>query len=169
MDSSTEMLKPGDMVISPNDDKYELLPDGEPLQAHISEVGLRTVPNKFKETDSDPDEVNKLVVKVKIDEDIPGQGQVYTGWYTPSLNEKSKLRPLIVAALGEVREFDPTELVGKMVRVVLVNKPKDGVDRQFPDSFLKPAKDQKIAEVKKTTDDVQDMSKEEFDNLFAND
>lgn len=152
MDNETQDLIAGKMVISLTDNKYELVPDGEPLKVHISEVGTKTVPNKFKQLDSDPDEVTKLVIGFTLDEDIEGKGQTYTGWYTPSLNEKSKLRPVVQAFLGEIREFDPTELVGKSARMVLINKDKDGTVRQYPDSFLKPAADQKDVKVEKKKD-----------------
>lgn len=174
MDNETKDLNTGEMVISLTDNKYELVPDGEPLKVHISEVGTRVVPNKFKQQDSDPDEVTKLVVTQTLDEDIPGKGQTYTGWYTPSLNEKSKLRPLVLAFLGEIREFDPTELVGKPGRMILINKEKDGQVRQYPDSFLKPAADQKVVKVEKkpakdtfTADDILEAGDiDEIGDLF---
>lgn len=152
MDNEIEDLIAGKMVISLNDNKYEIVPDGEPLKVHISEVKTTRIPNKFKQRDSDPDEVTKLIIGYTLDEEIEGKGQVYSGWYTPSLNEKSKLRPVVLAALGEIREFDPVELIGKSLRITLRNDVKDDMTKQYPDSAFKPAADQKDVKVEKKKD-----------------
>lgn len=143
MDQEYKDIAPGDMIITKsNGPEYELVPDAEMLQVHVSRVQTMLGDNYDRTAKEE-----KLVIGVTLDEDIPGKGQVYTGWFTKSLNEKSNLTKLVAAVYGEIpASFDPTDLVGKMLRVTLKNKDKDGSTRQYLDGFFKAAKGQSIPE-----------------------
>lgn len=137
-------LAPGEMVLDPSGD-FVQVPDGEPLKAHIASVKLIEAPN-FDRTGTE----TKLVINFELDEDIEGKGQLFTGWFRPSLNPKSNLAQLVVAVCGELKPIDPAvDFPGKPLRLIIENKEKDGVTKQYPKSFLKPAKDQKEVEVVK--------------------
>lgn len=148
MEQDYKELEKGEMVIKAGGSDYITVPDAEMLKVHIGKTSTVETDN-FEKTEK----VNKLVVPFVLDEDIEGKGQVYTSWFTPSLNEKSNLAKLLVAVYGKIPgEVDPVELEGKSLRITLVNKDKDGVTRQYVDGFFKPAADQK--DVKLETKDV---------------
>ncbi len=149
MEEKYQNLAVGEMVISPEDKEYELVPDGEPLKVHIANV-QKVKGSKYGEPDV-PE--TKLSVGFELDEDIAGKGQVYTQWFTPSLNPKSKLAQMINALFGELKPFDPAkDLVGQPLRIVLINKDKEGTTKQYIQSFLKAATDQKFVKVETETD-----------------
>jgi hypothetical protein len=149
-------LLPGEMVLNPGGDFIQV-PDGEPLKMHIASVKLIEAPN-FDRTGTE----TKLVVNFELDEDIEGKGQIFTGWFRPSLNPKSNLAQLVVALFGELRSVDPAvDFPGKALRVVIENREKDGVVKQYPKSFLKPAKDQKDVDVTKS-DDLPEVAIEDL-------
>lgn len=153
-------LAPGEMVLDPSGD-FVQVPDGEPLKMHISSVKLIEAPN-FDRTGTE----TKLVINFDLDEDIEGKGQTFTGWFRPSLNSKSNLAQLVVALYGELKPVDPAvDFPGKALRVIIDNKEKDGVIKQYPKSFLKPAKDQQNVEVVDTSlvsEDIDVKSIEEI-------
>ena len=163
MDNKPEDLQPGDLIIEAGGDRtpYELVADEEPLKAHISKVASGKGQNW---TTKEPED--RLVVSYHLDEPGEGQGQVYNAWYKPSIYEKSKLYPVIVAALGTVDSpFDPTALLGMPVRIMLENKEKDGEVRQYVKTVLKPGKDQKKVDV--TADVVlEDIEEVNYDDVF---
>lgn len=142
-------LTPGEMVLDPSGD-FVQVPDGEPLKAHIASVKLIEAPN-FDRTGTE----TKLVVNFELDEDIEGKGQLFSGWFRPSLNPKSNLAQLVVAVCGELKAVDPAvDFPGMPLRIIIENKEKDGVIKQYPKSFLKPAKDQKKVDVSKTEEEL---------------
>jgi len=155
-------LQKGEMVISAKGSDYVLVPDVEMLKVHIGKT--RTVlTDNFEKTEK----VNKLVVPFILDEDNEGKGQVYTSWFTPSLNEKGNLAKLLVAVFGKIpATVDPVELEGKPLRVTLKNKDKDGVTKQYLDAYFKATSDQKDVKVepKATQDHV--LSDDELDEMF---
>ena len=67
---------------------------------------------------------------------------------TPSLNEKATMSKLVKAALGrvptpeEINSFNPEELIGKQVQVVVVNNPSKDGTRTFSniDNYIKATK-----------------------------
>lgn len=131
-------LQPGELVLSLTGD-YKSLPAGEQLYAHISKVGTVDTLN-FEKTE----QVKKLTVSFEVDEP-EGKGQTYTKWYTPSLNPKSTLSKVLMAVYGEIpASFDPTDLVGKPVRIMLKDYEREGVTRQTVEAVFKPAKDQTV-------------------------
>jgi hypothetical protein len=139
VDQDYKELQKGEMVISASGGDYTIVPDGEMLKVHVGKTSTVLTDN-FEKTEK----VNKLVVPFVLDEEVEGKGQVYTSWFTPSLNEKSNLAKLLAAVYGKIpTEVDPVELEGKSLRITLVNKEKDGAIRQYVDSFFKPDKDQK--------------------------
>lgn len=143
MEYETKELTKGEMVIKAGGGDYITVPDAEMLKVHIGKTSTVETDN-FAKTEK----VNKLVVPFVLDEDIEGKGQVYTSWFTPSLNEKSNLAKLLVAVYGKIpAEVDPVDLEGKSLRITLVNKDKDGVTKQYVDGFFKPASDQKDVEL----------------------
>jgi len=134
---------------------YKPLPVGEQLHAHIGKVGTAETLN-FDKTEM----VNKLVVPFVVDEP-EGAGQTYSKWYTPSLHPKSTLSKVAVAVFGELpAEFDPVDLEGKPVRIILKDYERDGVKRQTVDSVFPPAKDQKVVAPKEETIEDFDMDAE---------
>ncbi len=146
-------LEPGTMVIDPSDTDFVQVPDGEPFKMHIASVRLIEAPNYHRTANE-----TKLVIGFELDEDIEGKGQIFTGWFTPSLNPKSNLHPLVMAVFGELKAIDPAvDLPGMPLRVTVENKEKDGVIKQYPKSYLKPAKDQTKVEPKDDDIDVMDI------------
>lgn len=161
MEQDYKELTKGEMVIKAGGGDYITVPDAEMLKVHIGKTSTVETDN-FEKTEK----VNKLVVPFVLDEDIEGKGQVYTSWFTPSLNEKSNLAKLLVAVYGKIPgEVDPVELEGKSLRITLVNKDKDGVTRQYVDGFFKPAADQK--DVKVEAKDVVVAADEDLDLIEA--
>lgn len=148
-DREYKELAPGEMVLDPTDTDFVQVPDGEPLKAHIASVKLIEGMN-FEKTAPE----TKLVVNFELDEDIEGKGQLFTGWFRPSLNPKSKLAEVVVAVFGELKAVDPAvDFPGMPLRLIIENKEKDGVIKQYPKSYLKPAKDQ--TKVDLTGDDIE--------------
>lgn len=146
-----ESVKPGEIILKSTGD-YVQVPAGEPLEAHIDSVE-KTKVQKFESDEME----EKLVIGFTLDQDIDGKGQVYTGWYRPSLNPKSKLFPLLVAIYsGNIPSpVDITDLVGRPLRVVLTKGvEKNGRTRQYVESYLKPTETQKRVEVKADKDVV---------------
>lgn len=138
MEHEQKELEKGEMVLKAGGGDYAPLPEGEPLKMHIGKTSIVETDN-FDRTGKE----TKLVVPFVNDEDGEGNGQVYSKWFTPSLNPKGNLAKLLVAVYGEIpAELDPVDLEGKSVRVVLTNKERDGITRQYADTFLKPSKDQ---------------------------
>lgn len=150
MEQEYKELSAGEMLLTPGDD-FVQVPDGEPLEMHVKSVKL-VEGHKYQSTEPE----TKLVVNLELDEDIEGKGQQYTGWFTPSLNPKSNLAQLVIAIMGELKPVDPAvDFPGMPLRVVLENKEKEGVVKQYPKSFLKPSKTQKKVDVT-TIDEVID-------------
>jgi hypothetical protein len=153
-------LAPGQMMLDPSGD-FVQVPDGEPLKMHISSVKIIEAPN-FDRTGTE----TKLVINFDLDEDIDGKGQTFTGWFRPSLNIKSNLAQLVVALYGELKPVDPAvDFPGKALRVIISNKEKDGVIKQYPNSFLKPAKDQAdidLSDIETISDDIDVKSIDEI-------
>jgi len=155
-------LSPGEMVLDPNKD-FVQVPDGEPLKMHISSVKLIEAPN-YDRTATE----TKLVINFDLDEDIEGKGQTFTGWFRPSLNTKSNLAQLVIALFGELKSVDPAiDFPGKALRVIIENKEKEGVIKQYPKSFLKPAKDQKDVEVVDTNLVSDDIDVKSIDEIIS--
>lgn len=161
-----EDLQKGDMVITGGD--YTQVPDGEQLKVHIGKTS-KVLTDNYEKTEK----VWKLVVPFVLDEEIEGQGQVYSSWFSPSMNPKSNFAKLLVAVYGKLpAKVDPTELEGKPLRITLVNKDKDGVTKQYVDSYFKPATDQKDVVVEQPkdvvvkTEEVIEMTEAELDELF---
>lgn len=156
-----EEIKPGEMVLTEGGD-YAPVSDGEPFKAHIS--SLKEVEGKNFDT-GEPEP--RLAIDFTLDEG-EGQGQVYSAWYKPSLFPKSNLGKLLVALFGEIpRELDVTTLKGLPLRITLKTKGENG--RQFPDTYLKPAADQKkveVAEVKKDVVPTETLTEEEFNKIL---
>ena len=155
-------LSPGEMVLDPNKD-FVQVPDGEPLKMHISSVKLIEAPN-YDRTGTE----TKLVINFDLDEEIDGQGQTFTGWFRPSLNPKSNLAQLVIALFGELKSVDPAvDFPGKALRVIIENKEKEGTIKQYPKSFLKPAKDQKDVEVVDTNLVSDDIDVKSIDEIIS--
>lgn len=138
-----EDLLPGKFKVTAGGGDYKMLEDGQMLRANVGKIGTVDTMN-FEGTEK----VKKLVVPFVEQE----TGQKYTKWLTPSLHPKSAMAPIVAAILGEVpAEFDPVDLQGKPVQIVLKNYEKDGVTRQTIAGVFKPAKDQKAVEIKDET------------------
>lgn len=145
-------IKPGELVLEAFEGEYETVPEGEPLKFHVDKV--TTTEGKNYNT-GEPE--TKLVVGFKLDEEIPGKGQVYNQWFKPSIAKKASLTKVIKAVFGTVPlPFDPTSLVGMPLRATLENKEKEGVTRQYINSYLKPAVGQKKVEADVVVTDVAD-------------
>lgn len=146
-----EELAKGEMVLKSAED-YVTVPDGEMLKCHIGEVKTVEADNYDK-----TEKVKKLVIGFELDEDIDGKGQVYTGWYTPSLNPKSNLAKLVTAIYGKLpTQVDPKEFEGMPLRITLVNREREGVIRQYVDTYFKPLPEQKKVEKPLTLEEAVD-------------
>ena len=127
-------LQPGELVLSIGSD-YKPLEVGTLLPALITKVGTVDTMN-FEKTE----QVKKLTVSYEV------EGQVYTKWYTPSLNPKSTLSKVLTAVYGELpAKLDPTDLVGRPVQVMMKDYEREGVTRQTIDGVFKPTKEQVAA------------------------
>jgi|JI10StandDraft_1071094.scaffolds.fasta_scaffold01957_26 hypothetical protein len=158
MEHEQKDLEKGEMVLKAGGGDYAPLAEGEPLKMHIGKTSIVETDN-YDRTGKE----TKLVVPFVNDEEGEGNGQVYKKWFTPSLNPKGNLAKLLVALYGEIpAELDPVELEGKPVRVVLTNKERDGVTKQYADTFLKPAQDQKPVDVIVSADEDLDTVKAVF-------
>lgn len=151
-------VQPGTFSIAALGD-YELLPEAEGLQAHISKVGTAYDWN-FEKTEK----VNKLVLYFEIDEPT-GKGQTYQKWIGNPLAQgpNSTFGPILKAIYGDgERPTDASELVGKAVRVELETVLKDGAKRQRIVAVKKPAASQKdVVVAPKATQDEAPL--EDFD------
>lgn len=153
-DSKYQTLEPGALIIKAAGE-YVQVPAGEPIKAHIDSVKKTQQPSYDDITVLVP----KVVIGFKIDE-TDGEGQVYSGWFTPSLNEKAKLTKLVKALFPskDIAEVDPTEFIGLPVRIVL-SEPNDN-GRQNIESYLKPTSDQKVVET------AAEVAADELETLF---
>lgn len=152
-----EDVKAGEIVVEEGGD-YVPVEEGEPYKAHIGKVG-KTERIKYGTVDQ---KETALVIGFELDEG-PGKGQVYSGWYTLSLHEKSALGALCAAVFGEIpKSLDVTSLEGMPLRITLYTKPSNG--RQYPKTYLKAAADQKKVEVKD-----QVLTPEEADQINGDD
>lgn len=146
---------------------YVQVPAGEPLRAHISRLET-TQDTAFESSEL----VTKLVVRFSLDEQIEGQGQVYSAWLNPSLNPKSKMFKMLSALYGGniPNPVDPSNLLGLPVRIILTEGiEKNGKKRQYIENYLKPASDQSVIKIDKPLtdiDSVPDIMDIDPDNLF---
>lgn len=138
-------VEPGQFVLS-NSSEYVQLPAGEPMEFHISNVEV----TKDAKYDDPTVMEDKLVIRYTLDSDVEGKGQVYTSWYRPSLNPKSKMFKMLVALYnGTVPSpLDVTDLKGRPLRATLTEGvEKNGKRRQYLEAYLKPATHQGRIEV----------------------
>lgn len=136
----------GEIIMKKGGLDYVQVPAGEPFEAHISKI--EQVESRVYETTTNEMET-KLAVSFQLDAEIDGQGQVYTNWIKPSLHAKSKMTPLILALYnGKVPdELDADDMVGRPLRMVLTEGvEKNGKNRQYVASYLKPTAAQKRVE-----------------------
>lgn len=116
-----------------------LLPEGEPLEAIITDISKIMAPDYKNPLIQKP----RYVVKFQITSEISGKGQIYSKWVTPSLHEKAKLREIVEAVLGKLEKgtkFDAALLKGNKCRVILKNKVRDDFTFQNIDKVLGPVK-----------------------------
>jgi hypothetical protein len=161
---SFEPVAKGQFVLSNLGGDYIQIAAGEPFEAHISAVEV-TKDKKYG-AENDDELVDRLVIKFTIDEDMDGKGQVYTNWYTPSLNPKSKLYPLLMALYsGDIPiPLDVTDLIGRPLRLTLTEGvERNGKFRQYAASYLKPKSTQNYKVPDNIlTDTDEDIIKEVF-------
>ena len=154
----------GDFVLTQGGPDYVQVPAGEPFKAHISKIDVVQSP-----TFDNPNVLeDKLAIRFCLDEEIDGEGQIYTNWYRPSLNPKAKLTPLVLSLYnGKVPEaLDVTDMLGLPLRIVLTEGvEKNGKNRQYVASYLKPTPAQK-----KVTVELPEapLTEEGIGEIFAN-
>lgn len=134
-----ESLAEGQEELTVGGEQLLLLPEGEPLDAIISDVGKIMAPDYKNPAIQKP----RYVLKFQVTAEIDGKGQVYSKWVTPSLHEKAKLREIAEAILGKLEKgvkFDPALLKGNSCRIILKNKAKGDFTFQNVDKVLGPSK-----------------------------
>lgn len=148
-DQKYQDIQPGDIVLT-GGDAYALAEEGEQLRFHVSKVATTMGTNYDTKLPE-----RKLVVSLELDEPGEAQGQVYNSWFKPSIAERSNLAKLVKAVFGTIPvPFDPTSLLGMPLRGILVNKVRDGVTRQYVDTFVKASSEQKKVKIDNQAKDV---------------
>lgn len=159
-----EIDETNDFKITRSGGDYALVEEGEPYEAHITDV-KRVWTENFDKTET----VEKAVVYFELDEG-DGQGQVYTKWITPSSNPKSVMYTLLNAVFGDEWPEDlrlKKHLPGRTLRILFENKNTDNGTRQNVKGFLKRSKNQpETVEVKVAEASIDEEGKLDYSELL---